>query len=63
MTAIQIVLRPKMMDKPVEIYDHEASKYPDRIRVSFMDGHTEVYEIRREQPHPVIVQNIKIIRK
>lgn len=63
MTAIPIVLRPKMMDKPLEIYDHEFSKYPDRIRVSFMDGRTMVYDLRQDQPHPVIVENIRIIRK
>ena len=63
MTAIPIILRPVMLDKPVEIYDHESSKYPDRLRVSFANGKTMVYEIRQEQPHPVIIENIKIIRK
>ena len=63
MTAIQIVLRPRMLEKPVEIYDYEISKYPDRLRVSFADGRTFVYELRAEQPHPVIEENIKIIRK
>lgn len=61
--AIQIVLRPRMLDKPLEIYDHEFSKYPDRIRVSFADGRTFVYDIRTEQPAPVIEENIRIIRK
>ena len=61
--AIQIVLRPRMLDKPLEIYDNEFSKYPDRIRVSFADGRTFVYEIRTEQPAPVIEENIRIIRK
>ena len=61
--AIQIVLRPRMLDKPLEIYDYEFSKYPDRIRVSFADGRTFVYDIRTEQPAPVIEENIRIIRK
>ena len=56
-----IIPRPRMMDKPVEIYDHEFSKYPDRIRVLFMDGHTEIYDIRREQPHPLVLKNIEIM--
>ena len=61
--AIQIVLRPRMLDKPLEIYDYEFSKYPDRLRVSFADGRTFVYDIRTEQPAPVIEENIRIIRK
>ena len=61
--AIQIVLRPRMLDKPLEIYDYEFSKYPDRIRVSFADGRTFMYDIRTEQPHPVIMENIRIIRR
>jgi hypothetical protein len=61
--AIQIVLRPRMLDKPLEIYDYEFSKYPDRIRVSFADGRTFVYDIRTEQPASVIEENIRIIRK
>ena len=63
MTGIQIVLRPRMLEKPVEIYDYEISKYPDRLRVSFADGRTFVYELRRDQPSPVIMENIRIIRK
>ena len=47
----------------VPIYDHDYSVLPDRIRVLFMDGRTMVYDIHTEQPHPVIVQNIKLIRK
>lgn len=61
--GIQIVLRPRMLDKPLEIYDYEFSKYPDRIRVSFADGRTFVYDIRTEQPAPQIVESVKIIRK
>ena len=63
MTEIRIVVRPGMLEKPVEIYDHEISRYPDRLKVSFMDGRTQIYELKTEQPHPVIVENIEIIRK
>ena len=55
--------RPEVLQMVQPIYDHDSSKYPDRIRVSFMDGHTAVYDIRIEQPAPVIIENIKIIRK
>ena len=55
--------RPEIMQSAVPGYDHESSRYPDHLRVSFMDGHTEIYDRRIEQPAPVIIENIKIIRK
>lgn len=39
------------------------SRYPEKIRVSFADGSTAVYDLRVEQPAPVILENIKIIRR
>ena len=55
--------RPTPLPEPATYYDKPDSKYPDRIRVSFADGSTAVYELHTEQPAPVIVENIKIIRK
>lgn len=55
--------RPKILDKVVPIYEHEYSVLPDRIRVLFSDGRTMIYDIHMDQPAPVIVQNIKLIRK
>lgn len=55
--------RPKMLDKPLAVYEHDFSRHPDRLRVSFSDGSTAVYDIRRDQPAPVILENIRIIRK
>lgn len=55
--------RPGMLGKVVPIYDHDYSVLPDRIRVLFTDGRTMVYDIHTDQPAPVIVQNIKLIRK
>ena len=55
--------RPEILKLAQPIYEHECSKYPDKIRVSFMDGHTAVYDMRVEQPAPVIIENIRIIRK
>ena len=51
------------MQSAVPVYDRESSEYPEMIRVSFSDGSTAVYELRVEQPAPVIIENIKIIRK
>ena len=55
--------RPRILDKPLPKYERDSSKYPDQIRVCFEDGHTEIYDRRIEQPAPVIIENIKIIRK
>ena len=55
--------RPRVLPEPLPIYEHKESRIPDRIRVSFNDGSTAVYELRRDQPSPVIMENIRIIRK
>ena len=55
--------RPEIMGKVVPIYEHDYSVLPERIRVLFMDGRTMIYDIHTDQPAPVIVENIRIIRK
>jgi len=55
--------RPEVLGKVVPIYDHDYSVLPDKIRVLFSDGRTMIYDIHTDQPAPVIVQNIKLIRK
>ena len=55
--------RPEMLPEKVSYYDTEYSRIPDRIRVSFEDGTTAVYDLRMTQPAPVILENIRIIRK
>lgn len=39
------------------------SRHPEKVRLSFSDGSTAVYDLRVEQPAPVILENIKIIRR
>lgn len=55
--------RPKMLDKPVLTYNHEFSFHPDQIRVSFDDGSTVIYDIRHDQPHPLVMRNIEIMEQ
>ena len=55
--------RPTILPKPMPMYERDSSEYPEMIRVSFSDGSTAVYELRVEQPAPVIIENTKIIRK
>lgn len=47
--------RPAPLPKPATYYDKTESKYPDRVRVSFMDGHTEVYDRRANQPEQQLI--------
>ena len=55
--------KPTILPKPMPMYERDSSEYPEMIRVSFSDGSTAVYELKTELPHPVIIENIKIIRK
>lgn len=55
--------RPKILPSAVPHYNSEHSPIPDSMRVSFSDGSTAVYDLRMDQPHPVILRNIEIIRK
>lgn len=42
-------------------YEHEYSRHPDKIRVSFKDGSTAVYDLHMDQPHPLVLKNIEIM--
>lgn len=55
--------RPEMLPEAVPYYDHDWSVHPDAVRMSFSDGSTAIYDIRVEQPHPIILENVKIIRR
>ena len=55
--------RPEMLPEGVTYYDNDYSIHPDQIRVSFSDGTTLIYDLRVEQPAPIILDNIKIIRR
>ena len=60
---IKLEKRPEMLPKPVPIYEHTDSEIQDRVRISFTNGTSAIYDLHRDQPHPVILENIKIIRK
>ena len=55
--------RPRMLAHAAPYYDRELSRIPDRIRVSFEDGTTAVYDLHVDAPTPVFEENIRIIRK
>jgi len=60
---IKIEKRPEILPEPVPIYEHTFSEKPERVRISFTDGTSAIYDLRVEQPAPVILENIKIIRR
>ena len=49
--------RPEILPEPAAYYDRTDRKYPDRIRLSFKDGHTEIYDRRVNQPRPTAYIN------
>jgi hypothetical protein len=55
--------RKRILSMAVPKYEHEYSKYPEQIRVSFADGHTAVYDLHVDQPAPQVIESIKIIRR
>jgi len=59
----EAINRPKEMPQVVTYYEHEYSELPEQVRVSFEDGRTAIYDLRVEQPAPVILENIRIIRR
>lgn len=55
--------RPNLLPEPVPYYEHEYSKHPDSIRMSFDDGSTAIYDIRRNMPHPLVIKNSEIMKE
>lgn len=55
--------RPKILPEVAPYYTHDYSVHPDMVRLSFADGSTAVYDIRIDQPHPLVLKNIEIINE
>lgn len=53
--------RPDVLPKVAATYRGKHSRYPEQVRVSFRDGNTFVYEMRAEQPAPVIAEKVEVI--
>ena len=60
---IELTKRPAMLPEPVPIYEHTFSEIPERVRISFANGTSAIYDLHTDQPAPVILENIKIIRR
>ena len=53
--------RPEVLPKVVPTYRGKHSRYPEQVRVSFKDGNTFIFEMRAEQPAPVIAEEVEVI--
>ena len=60
---IKLERRAEMLPKPLPIYERTDSRIPERVRISFTDGTSAIYDLHTEQPAPVNIENIKIIRR
>ena len=49
----QHIERPAVLDRPGRYYESSLSRIPERVRLSFSDGTTAVYQLMIELPAPV----------
>ena len=59
MSEIRVMPLPKVTG----VWDHDFSKYPDRIRIPMSDGRVITYHIDVEMPHPCLEAAIKNIER
>ena len=50
------------LPKVTGVWDHDSSRYPDRIRIPMSDGRVVTYHIDVEMPHPCLEAAIKNIK-
>ena len=60
---IEVKKRPEVLPEPLPIYETIYSEIPDRVRISFSNGTSAIYDLHTDQPAPVILENIRIIRR
>ena len=53
------VKRPDPMDRYLTTYQGKFSRYPELVRLSFMDGTTAVYQLKVDQPEPVFLKRTR----
>ena len=62
MSEVRVMPLPKVKG----IWDHESSRYPDRINVPMSDGRVVKYVIDVEMPHPCFtaaMRNLERMKK
>lgn len=59
MSEIRVMPLPKVTG----VWEHDASRYPDKIRIPMSDGKVITYHIDVEMPHPCFEAAIKTIER
>lgn len=60
---IKLEKRPGLLAFPVPIYERTDSEIPEKVRISFTNGTSAIYELHVDQPHPLVKESIRIIRR
>lgn len=60
---IKLKKRPEMLAYPVPIYERTDSEIPEKVRISFTNGTSAIYVLHVDQPKPLVMESIRIIRK
>ena len=63
MKEIKLKKRPALLAFPVPIYERTDSEIPEKVRISFTNGTSAIYELHVDQPAPQVIECIRIIRK
>lgn len=59
MSEIRVMPLPKVTG----VWEHDASRYPDKIRIPMSDGKVITYHIDVEMPHPCFEAAIRTIER
>ena len=60
---IKLEKRPGILPKPVPVYERTDSEIPERVRISFTNGTSAIYDLHTDQPHPLVLKNIEIMKE
>lgn len=60
---IKLKKRPALLAIPVPIYERTESEIPEKVRISFTNGTSAIYMLHVDQPKPLVMESIRIIRK
>ena len=60
---IKLVRRPEILPKPVPVYERTDSEIPERVRISFTNGTSAIYDLHTDLPHPLVLKNIEIMKE
>lgn len=60
---IELKKRPEILAYPVPIYERTDSEIPEKVRISFTNGTSAIYARHVDQPKPLVMESIRIIRK